>query len=178
MPLAAVTHLSVALEKNVPDSEFGFESFERFFFHHAEDFTEGADGIVIKQTDEGLRRIDSGIGEQHADCREITRLRWNDHGWNRQLMRQRAGMERSAAAITEEHEFARIEAMLHGDAPDRSSHDHGRDGDHAVCHPDHAVAPNVTQRLGDPFLDGALSRVHVEFHFTAEKVIGVEPPEN
>ena len=54
VPLTAVAHLGVALEKNVAGSEFGCESFERIFFHRAEDFAEGADGIVIEQTDEGL----------------------------------------------------------------------------------------------------------------------------
>ncbi len=54
VPLAAVTHLSMALEKNVAGSEFGCESFERVFFHRAEDFAEGTDGIVIEQTDEGF----------------------------------------------------------------------------------------------------------------------------
>src|SRR4029077_4067544 len=93
-------------------------------------------------------------------------------------MRQRAGMKRSPAAIAEEHEIPWIESMLHGDAPDRSGHDHGRDGDHAVRHPDHAVAPNVTQRLRDPLLDGTFRRVHIELHFATEKVISIEPPEN
>src|SRR4029434_5735172 len=82
------------------------------------------------------------------------------------------------AAITEEHEVTRIEPMLHRDAPDRSGHDHSRDRNHAVGHPYHAVAPSVTQRLRDPFLDASLCRVHVEFHFAAEKVIRVEPAEN
>ena len=52
--LAAVTHLSVALEKNVAGAEFGFEGCEQISFHRAEDFGEGADGIVIKQPDEGF----------------------------------------------------------------------------------------------------------------------------
>src|SRR5438132_5798747 len=93
-------------------------------------------------------------------------------------MRERAGMERSPAAVNEEHEIPWIESVLHGDAPDRSGHDHGSDGDHAIGHPDHAVAPSVAQRLRDPLLDSALSCTHIELHFAAEKVISVEPPEN
>ena len=65
-------------------------------------------------------------------------------------------MQRSAAAIAEQHEVARIEPVLDRDAPDGAGHDHGGDGDDAVGHPDHAVAPGVTERLGDAFLDGAL----------------------
>lgn len=54
VPLTAVAHLSVTLEKNVAGPEFGFEGFERFFFHRTEDFTEDTDGILIEQTDEGF----------------------------------------------------------------------------------------------------------------------------
>src|SRR5262249_17298825 len=172
VPLTTVAHLSVTLEKNVTGSEFGFESFERLFFHRAEDFAEGADGFVVEQADKSLGCVDPGISEQHADSREVTRLWWDHHGWDRQLMGQRAGVEWPAAAITEEHEVTRIEPVLPRDPPDRSGHNHGGNGDHAVGHSDHAVVPTITQRLRDPFLYAAQCSVHVELHFAAEKVIG------
>src|SRR5262249_22145333 len=102
VPLTTVAHLSVTLEKNVTGSELGFESFERLFSQRAEDFAEGADGFVVEQADKSLRRVDPGIGEQHADGREVTRLGWDHHGWDRQLMGQRASVERSAATITDD----------------------------------------------------------------------------
>ena len=93
-------------------------------------------------------------------------------------MGQRGSVERSSATVAEEHEIARVESVLNRDAPDRSSHDHCRDGDHSIGHSDHAVAASVTERLRDPLLDGALGRVHVELHFTAEKVFCIETPED
>src|SRR5215510_13575117 len=54
VPLTTVAHLGVTLEKNVTGSELGFESFERLFFHRAEDFAEGADGFVVEQADKSL----------------------------------------------------------------------------------------------------------------------------
>src|SRR5215813_11628255 len=118
------------------------------------------------------------MGEQHTDGREVTRLGWDHYGRDRQLMGQRASVERSAAAIAEEHEVARIEPVFHRDPPDCFGHNTSGDGDHAVRHPNHAVSPTVTQRLSDPFLDAALCSFFVEVTATTEKVIGVEPSEN
>ena len=55
------------------------------------------------------------VRQQHADGREIARLRRNDHRRNRQFVRQRARVQRPAAAIAEQHEIARVESVLDGD---------------------------------------------------------------
>ena len=77
---------------------------------------------------------------------------------NRQFARQRARMQRPAAAIAEQHEFARVEAMLDGDLLDRARHDDGRDRDR--CRPPCGScrrSPVKPSGAGDA-LDGARAR--------------------
>ena len=69
----------------------------------------------VEHADEGLGEIEPRIGQQHADGGEIAGLGRNHHGRDRQLARQRAGVQRPAAAIAEQHEVARIEPVLDRD---------------------------------------------------------------
>src|SRR2546426_9016106 len=127
VPLAAVAHFRVALEKNIAGGEFGSQRNRGFLFHRSEYFRHGRHRLVVEHPDESFRSIDPRVGQKHADRREIAGLGRNDDGGNRKLVRQGASMERSAAAIAEKDKVARIETMLDGNFSNRAGHDHRDD---------------------------------------------------
>src|SRR5260370_23397911 len=86
-------------------------------------------------------------------------------------------MQRPAAAVAEQHELARIEAVLDRDLLDGTGHDHGRERDDAVGHLYEALGPRIAERAGD-VAHGLARRLGVELQFATEEAVRIETPEH
>ena len=86
-------------------------------------------------------------------------------------------MQRPAAAIAEQHEFARIAAMLDRNLLDRARHDDGGERNDPVRHARHAVGAGISERLRD-LLHRLACRRGIELQLAAEKTVGIEPPQH
>src|SRR5260221_394813 len=98
-------------------------------------------------------------------------------------------MQRPAAAVAEQHELARIEAVLDRDLLDGTGHDHGRERDDAVGHLYEALGPRIaagadaaanrsrldeTHRLPAGALDGKESAVRAHHIKRSIEALGFE----
>ncbi len=90
------------------------------------------------------------------------------------LARHLDGVQRTGAAIGDQHEIAGIEAALGGDALDGIGHRGRGNAQDAVggCTRAHA------ERLADPHFERALGGGGIELHLAAEEAIGAEPAEH
>ena len=132
---------------------------------------------VVEVADHGARDIEPGIGEQHADGREIARLGRHDHGADFELAGERRGVERPAAAEGEQREVARVVAALDGDLADRAGHRHRGDCEHPLRRRlDRPVSH--ADRAGHAFPDRRGSGVAVELEPAAQEHPGADPPEH
>ncbi len=86
-------------------------------------------------------------------------------------------MQRPAAAVAEQDEIARVEAVLDGDFPNRAGHDHGGDRNDPVRHLYHTVLARIAERRGDFLGDRVLCRADIELHFAAQEILRIEPAE-
>ncbi len=175
--LADIAHFAEALEQHFAGAEVAHQRGARFFFHVGEGVLQGGDGRVVEPSGEGLRHVEPRVGEQHADGGEISGLGRDHHGGDRKLSCQCACMQRPAAAIAEQHEFARIAAVLDRNLLDRARHDDGGERDDPVRHARHAVGAGISERLPD-LLHGLARGRGIELQLAAEEAIGVEPAEH
>src|ERR1700692_1454891 len=64
--------------------------------------------MIVKSREQSAGVISDNIAHQDAECRKRAGARWNDDGWNRERIRQFAGMQASCSTECNQSEFARI----------------------------------------------------------------------
>ena len=114
------------------------------------------------------------VGEQHAERGEVRGKQRHDHGRDVKLARDRADVQGTGAARSDQREVARIVAL----------------GDRHLAHRErHLVDRNVDdclrrrhdielERARDLLLDAAPRAFGVELHRAAEEIVGIEPAEH
>ena len=110
MMLALVTHLGLALDRDCAVTELAAQRRPPLRLElgvYRRDFGEI---VRVEPHDKCLRGIEPRISQQHANCREIARLRRDDHSRNLQCARKFDAVQRPAAAVAEQREVARIVA--------------------------------------------------------------------
>ena len=177
MPLPGIAHFPIALEQHLVGGEVAHQNGARFVFHVCKGFFQRSNGPLVERGGESHRHIKPRIRKQHTDGGEVAGLGRNHHGRDRQFTRQRAGMQRPAAAIAEQHEFARVETMLDGDLLDRARHNDSGERHDSVRHPDHAIGAGISERFGNP-LHRLARRRELQFEFSAKEAFGIKPPEH
>src|SRR5262247_4763411 len=66
VPLSSITHLRMALKKNIASAKFRRESAPGFPFQSRKEGAACGNRIVRERADESLRGIDARVGEEHA----------------------------------------------------------------------------------------------------------------
>ena len=178
VPLPEVAHLGLALEVDVARAEVPAQGFRGAGFHSAEAGIHAFHQRVVEDSGEGLGGVDARVRQQHPDGGEVAGLRRDDDRRNRQLARQRGGVQRPASAIGEQHEVARVEPVLHRNLADRPRHQHGGDGDDAVGRTNQSLLAPVAERPGGLLGDGAARGLDFQAQFAAQEAAGVEPAEH
>src|ERR1700722_3783762 len=64
--------------------------------------------MVVKSREQSAGVISDDIAHQDAERRKRAGARWNDNGWNRERIRQFAGVQASRSTECNQSEFARI----------------------------------------------------------------------
>ena len=175
--LASVAHLGGALEPHLADADLLAEILRGLGLHGLEPLAHPRDGALIENAGEGLRRIEPCIGQQHAGGREIAGLGRDDDGRDRELVGEGDGVQRTAAAIAEQHKVARVAAVLDGLAADGAGHDHGGDGEDALGELHRALVAGIAEGRRDVLEQGGLGRLHLEHELAAEEAVGRETTE-
>ena len=86
-------------------------------------------------------------------------------------------MQRTAAAVAEQREIARIVAARDRDLLDNRRHSQIGDRQNAFGGADGGVGTVVAERFGDPRNHRLARERGVELHFAAEEILGVQPAE-
>ena len=85
---------------------------------------------VLERHDVGAHRVEPLVRGNQAERREDPGRRRDEDGLHPQLVREGARMERPCAAERDQHEVARVEALLHGHEAERAHHLGVDDFDH------------------------------------------------
>ena len=116
--------------------------------------------------------VDAGVGEDEAEGRELAGIVGNDTRRDTGVVHQVGRMQRARAAEGQEREVARVEAALDQHRAERAHHVVVGDLHDGECR----LLGGAAERAGDA-CDRFLRRFHVEGHFAAEEVLGVDAAE-
>ena len=111
---------------------------------------------------------------QQAGGREHARMARHQHAGDRQMLRQRTGMQRPGAAERDQGEAARVIAAADRDQADALGHSrvqHSVDAERRRLH-------GHVERAGDPALDGGAGETGVERHVATGEVRRVDIAEH
>jgi hypothetical protein len=176
--LSTIAHLGEPLEPHARWGEVPLQDPAALGFELRKDACHLRNVLGVEPPDERSGMIGARIGEEHTDGGKVPRFGRNDDDRNREFARQRAGMQRTAAAVTEQHEIPRIAAVLDGNAADRTRHDHGRDRNDPVGGTNEAVGTIEAERAGDFLAHRRGCRIVVETEFAAQEIRRVQTPED
>ena len=167
--LTDVAHIRGPFENDAVGRDAGaFEGLTAFSFEFLELRLQLVHFEIVQAREKCLYIIAPKIGHQHAERGKMSRSVRDDDLANRKLLGDRGRVERSAAAIRDEGEVARIQASLQRYAAHGVGHRSRGDFEHAGC----GAFQFHSQGLGDALAKSNLGRLSVEAHFAAEEPLG------
>ena len=117
--------------------------------------------------------VDANVGQQRAERRAKTRMRWDQGRLRPNDSGNRRRMQRPRAAERHQAEHAGIQSTLHGQQPHGLGNVLDRDLHHGVCRFDRWEAD-----FSGRALNRHVSKVRVQWQIAAQKIIRVQPAQD